>query len=178
MDLPPVAPASETGFGFTPVAEEAAAAETAPRAGEAKFTAASMWTDEEARFAAIDIEATPLEEPAAASEAPAEAIHSPSRDEAASAYTTQPNRPVAAPMPIEAAEPMAGPGPEEPASAPPQAAPGAPMVELSPTLIDEIVRRVVAQISESVVREIAWEVVPDCVERVIKEVTAQEASKR
>ena len=42
---------------------------------------------------------------------------------------------------------------------------------------DEIVRRVVAQISESVVREIAWEVVPDCVERVIKEMTAQEVSK-
>src|SRR5262249_2112625 len=49
---------------------------------------------------------------------------------------------------------------------------------MSPAVIDEIVRRVVAQLSESVVREIAWEVVPDCVERVIKEMTAREVSQR
>ena len=51
-------------------------------------------------------------------------------------------------------------------------------VEISPALIDEIVRRVVTQMSDSVVREIAWEVVPDCVERVIKDMTRQEMSKR
>ena len=51
-------------------------------------------------------------------------------------------------------------------------------VAISPALIDEIVRRVVAQMSDSVVRDIAWEVVPDCVERVIKDMTRQEMSKR
>jgi histone H3/H4 len=58
-----------------------------------------------------------------------------------------------------------------------QAPSAAARAELSPALVDEIVRRVVAQMSESVVREIAWEVVPDCVERVIKEMTAQEVAK-
>lgn len=45
-------------------------------------------------------------------------------------------------------------------------------------MIDEIVRRVVAQLSESVVREIAWEVVPDCVERVVSNLTREDLSKR
>jgi len=51
-------------------------------------------------------------------------------------------------------------------------------IELSPALIDDIVRRVIAQMSDAAVREIAWEVVPDCVERVIKEMTKQELPKR
>jgi CheY-like chemotaxis protein len=186
MDIPPVEEAAirETGFGFTPVIEEAEAAETLSRTTEAKFTTSSMWTNEEARFAAIDIEATPVEElaEATASEAPAEPAESFVFDEGASAYTTQPNRLVEAAAPVEAVEPMAAQVAEEPAAiAPPAQAAPAPVaasaVELSPALIDEIVRRVVAQISESVVREIAWEVVPDCVERVIKEMTAQEVSK-
>ncbi|MEN3331422.1 MAG: hypothetical protein V7641_787 [Blastocatellia bacterium] len=176
MDIPPFEEAaiSETGFGFTPIIEEAETVEPLPRASEAKFTTSSMWTNEEARFAAIDIEATPVEEAAeaATSAAPAEPAESFVFDEEASAYITQPNRPV------EVAAPVAE---EPPASAPPAPAAHAPVaasaVELSPALIDEIVRRVVAQISESVVREIAWEVVPDCVERVIKGMTAQEVSK-
>ncbi|HWO01592.1 MAG TPA: response regulator [Blastocatellia bacterium] len=53
-----------------------------------------------------------------------------------------------------------------------------PPVELSPTLIDEIVRRVVSQIGDSVVREIAWEVVPDCVERIIGQQTREALAKR
>jgi hypothetical protein len=65
---------------------------------------------------------------------------------------------------------------EEPQAHTPSAAPDT--VEISPALIDEIVRRVVAQMSDSVVREIAWDVVPDCVERVIKDMTRQELSKR
>ena len=184
MDIPPVEEAAlrETGFGFTPVVEEAEAVESLPRTTEAKFTTSSMWTNEEARFAAIDIEATPVEEPAeaAASAAPAEPAESFVFDEGASAYTTQPNQPVEVAAPVEAVEPMAAPVAEEPAAIAPtaQEAPvAASAVELTPALIDEIVRRDVAQISESVVREIAWEIVPDCVERVIKEMTAQEVSK-
>ncbi len=45
--------------------------------------------------------------------------------------------------------------------------------DMSQEMIDEIVRRVVAQLSESVVREIAWEVVPDCVERVVNNLTRE-----
>ncbi|MEW6128820.1 MAG: response regulator [Acidobacteriota bacterium] len=44
---------------------------------------------------------------------------------------------------------------------------------MSQELIDEIVRRVVAQLSDRVVREIAWEVVPDCVERVVSNLTKE-----
>ena len=51
-------------------------------------------------------------------------------------------------------------------------------VELSPMVIDEIVRRVVAQIGDSVVREIAWEIVPDCVERIIEQQTREALTKR
>jgi hypothetical protein len=51
-------------------------------------------------------------------------------------------------------------------------------IELSPIVIDEIVRRVVAQIGDSVVREIAWEIVPDCVERIIEQQTRDALAKR
>jgi CheY-like chemotaxis protein len=51
-------------------------------------------------------------------------------------------------------------------------------VELSPMAIDEIVRRVVAQIGDSIVREIAWEIVPDCVERIIEQQTRAALAKR
>lgn len=51
-------------------------------------------------------------------------------------------------------------------------------IELSPMVIDEIVRRVVAQIGDSVVREIAWEIVPDCVERIIEQQTRDALAKR
>lgn len=50
--------------------------------------------------------------------------------------------------------------------------------ELSTAAIEEIVRRVIAQMSESVVREVAWEVVPDCVERVINQLTRESVSRR
>jgi CheY-like chemotaxis protein len=45
--------------------------------------------------------------------------------------------------------------------------------DMSQEMIDEIVRRVVAQLSDRVVREIAWEVVPDCVERVVNNLTRE-----
>jgi CheY-like chemotaxis protein len=163
----------DPGFGFAPVVEKAESFEGLPPASDAHFTTASMWTNEEARFAAIDIEATPVEEPAevpaeAKSEAPAESFKP---TEGASVYTTQPEWPAATAAPV--AEEATAATPNAPA-----ASAAAPAVELSPALMDEIVRRVVAQLSESVVREIAWEVVPDCVERVIKDMTAQEVAKR
>jgi hypothetical protein len=52
------------------------------------------------------------------------------------------------------------------------------VVEIPEALVEEIVRRVVAQLSDSVVREIAWEVVPDCVERIVRDMTRGEMSKR
>jgi CheY-like chemotaxis protein len=41
--------------------------------------------------------------------------------------------------------------------------------EISQEAIDEIVRRVVSQISDRVVREIAWEIIPDYIERTVKD---------
>jgi CheY-like chemotaxis protein len=49
---------------------------------------------------------------------------------------------------------------------------------LSPEVLDELVRRVVAQMSEQVVREIAWEVVPDMAERLIKRRLEEEERTR
>jgi hypothetical protein len=74
---------------------------------------------------------------------------------------------------------------EEPAHRDDNATTAAPAVafdnrpaELSTAAIEEIVRRVIAQMSESVVREVAWEVVPDCVERVINQLTRESMSRR
>jgi CheY-like chemotaxis protein len=50
--------------------------------------------------------------------------------------------------------------------------------DLPAPVMDEIVRRVVAQISDSVIREIAWEVVPDIVERVIDRVARESALRK
>ncbi|HEV2799065.1 MAG TPA: response regulator [Pyrinomonadaceae bacterium] len=49
------------------------------------------------------------------------------------------------------------------------ASPATAAAALSPEMLDEVVRRVVAQMSEQVVREIAWEVVPELAERLIKQ---------
>jgi CheY-like chemotaxis protein len=48
---------------------------------------------------------------------------------------------------------------------------------MSPEMLDEVVRRVVAQMSERVVREIAWEVVPDLAERLIRQRLEEERSR-
>jgi CheY-like chemotaxis protein len=48
---------------------------------------------------------------------------------------------------------------------------------LSPEMMDELVRRVVAQMSEKVVREVAWEVVPDLAERLIKQRLEEEKTR-
>jgi CheY-like chemotaxis protein len=49
---------------------------------------------------------------------------------------------------------------------------------VSPAAIEEIVRQVMAQVSDSIIREVAWEVVPDCVERVIERLARETLSKR
>jgi hypothetical protein len=48
---------------------------------------------------------------------------------------------------------------------------------LSPEMLDEVVRRVVAHMSEQVVREIAWEVVPDLAERLIRQRLEEERTR-
>src|SRR5262249_42293322 len=72
--------------------------------------------------------------------------------------------------------------PDETPAAPTEAktneAPAAPSLEASPAVIDEIVRRVVAQLSDTVVREIAWEVVPECVERVVANLTKEKVAEK
>lgn len=141
---------------------------------DTEFAVYSTWQSEETTFAPIDIEATSVEESAVA-EVKDEVIEAergfefaPATGEAA--QTSE--EPVQSAAPVSEAEQE--PSPVE-TLAPETAGQTA---DISPALIDEIVRRVVARMSDSVVREIAWEVVPDCVERVIKGMTRQELSKR
>jgi hypothetical protein len=146
---------------------------------EGSFTSSAMWTEEETRFTPIDIEAAAVEEPEpvqAEEPMPVEQVAvEPPVEQLETGFAFSAPEPV-----VEPVEPKAAPVEEQlPASSaavePGQqaAAPGVP-----PTMIDEIVRRVVAELSESVVREIAWEVVPDCVERVVSKVTREEVEKR
>jgi len=123
------------------------------------FTAAHTWTDEETRFTPIDIEAVSVED---------------SSDGA--------GHPELAPETgFAVASVLAG---ESPATVDNSVtdgaaeAQGAAASDLSAAAIDQIVRRVLSQLSESVVREVAWEVVPDCVERVIEQLTRESLSKR
>jgi len=123
---------------------------------EATFATSTMWTEEEARFTPIDIEAAEVEA------ASAEEV---SAAETGFAFSSLPDGPPASsetPVPSAAQEQSI----ESPAT------------DLSAAAIEAIVRRVVAEISESVVREVAWEVVPDCVERVIDQLTRESLSKR
>ena len=83
--------------------------------------------------------------------------------------------------PVEAVEePSVPEAVQEVASAEPVAAAPAPssVPVGSEEMINEIVRRVTAEISDKVIREIAWEVVPDCVERVIDRLTRESLAKR
>jgi hypothetical protein len=160
--------AEAAGFDASP---DSAAVEDQADSGAAGFTNYSMWSEEETRFAPIDIEATPIDEQPPSQRA----------SEAAATETGFDFAPVAAEQQIqtETASSQTEPEAAEPAAAAqPDMDSAGQAVELSPALIDEIVRRVVAQMSDAAVREIAWEVVPDCVERVIKDVTKQELQKR
>jgi CheY-like chemotaxis protein len=68
---------------------------------------------------------------------------------------------------VEASSRVASPGANQASSA----------SSLSPEVMDELVRRVVAHISEQVVREIAWEVVPDLAERLIRQRLEEEQTR-
>lgn len=120
---------------------------------ETGSTAARMWTEEEARFTPIDIEAVGVDE------VPEKEMSAP---ETGFAFLSVP-----AEEPVASAQTPVASGPNKPAT-----------LDLSAATIEDIIRRVVAEMSESIVREVAWEVVPDCVERVIQELTRESLSKR
>ena len=124
------------------------------------FTAGHTWADEETHFSPIDIEAVAVED---------------SSDSVGHAELAPETGFVVAPFLGEESPAMAehsvADGAEEAQSA-------AAASDLSAAAIDQIVRRVLSQLSESVVREVAWEVVPDCVERVIEQLTRESLSKR
>lgn len=124
------------------------------------FTAGHMWADEETHFTPIDIEAVAVED---------------SSDTEGDSELAPETGFVVAPFLAEESPAMVensvADGPEEAQSA-------AAASDLSAAAIDQIVRRVLSQLSESVVREVAWEVVPDCVERVIEQLTRESLSKR
>lgn len=114
---------------------------------EASFTSSPRWTEEEAQFAAIDIEAVSVDE-----------------------HAVEPDSHVSGQAPLEVEAPVTS-SAKEPSN-------GAPATsELSTATMEEIVRRVIAEMSDSVVREVAWEVVPDCVERVVDQLTRESLSK-
>jgi CheY-like chemotaxis protein len=140
----------EAGFEF---AENTSEQPTVEQYGS--FTSAAMWSTQQS-----PVESLPAQEPP---EIEADtgfdfASHSTPTSESFEASVSEPV--YAAPQPEKASEQEMQ------------------VVEIPQTLIDEIVRRVVAQLSETVVREIAWEVVPDCVERIVKEMTRADMSKR
>lgn len=129
---------------------------------EAIFETATMWPEEELRFTPIDSDALAGEEP----EAPADRVEA--AETGFSFSSIAPER-SAESVDVRSANATL---------AVPSNGGATYEAELSPASIDEIVRRVVAEMSESVVREVAWEVVPDCVERVIGQLTRESLSKR
>lgn len=146
---------------FQPAASEATA-ETG-----AGFTSSAMWTEEESRFAPIDIEAVPVDEAGAERAVRPHPLEHETGFEFSQIITEEP---AASPEYAPAAEVES-----EPAAAP---QPAPQVVDLSQSAIDEIVKRVVAELSDRVVREIAWEVVPDLVERVVEKLARESLSKR
>ena len=124
---------------------------------EASFATPTMWTEEETRFTPIDIEAVSVEETSA------EDVGQVETGFAFSSFQDE--------EPTASSHDSVASGAEDLSTEPPAAA-------LSSAAIEEIVRRVVTEMSESVVREVAWEVVPDCVERVIEQLTRESLSKR
>jgi hypothetical protein len=150
-----------------------------------EFVTSAMWSEQEARFAPIDIEATPVDEPGrAASYTERDGLETgfevaPATEQGPPVVnSTVADAPAADASTANATVADATVADVSPEAESRLAEPAAETAELSQSLIDEIVRRVVAQMSESIVREVAWEVVPDVVERVIKEMTREEVSKR
>jgi len=130
-----------------------------------------MWSSEVPQFAAIDIEAVTVEEAQASGEY-VEALDAGTGFAFASVGDALAEEVIAPPPP-----PSPQPVTENIAAAADSHEAGGEMT-FPPGVIDEIVRRVVAQIGDAVVREIAWEVVPDCVERVVEKLTHEAATKR
>jgi hypothetical protein len=169
------------------------------------FRASEMWTHAEAQFSPIDIEAVPITEEAAGPEpvvsradessevrpfvepdivafeaaetsfefsgpAPEDVLPEIGFDIVqASAGARIPQAETGEPVLDLEARPHE---PEQEATVPENGLPA----NLSRSAVDEIVRRVLQEMSDSVVREIAWEVVPDCVERVV-EATVQRLAR-
>ncbi len=148
---PPTAEAIEPGIA-TPTDEPAVAEEAALPAADTP----------DAMAPSLDVAAASLEAP----EAP------PAGDDSGE---VQPEPPVeAAPAMAPTAAPVAEP---TPAMSPAQTVDWSTFT-LPPAVVDEIVRRVVAEISDHVVREIAWEVVPDLAELLIKKHLANGNGRR
>ena len=157
--------------GFEAINNDAVSFETASPEREPApvegFTSSVMWTEEESRFAPIDIEAVPVDEAGAHAAGQPQAVEQETGFEFSQIITdgegASPDYPTAT----------------EPESEPPvQDRNESPVVVLQQSAIDEIVRRVVAELSDRVVREIAWEVVPDMVERVVEKLARESLSKR
>jgi hypothetical protein len=170
-------------YGFGQAGQEAATpepstAEPVP-VTDAEFTSSAMWTEEESRFAPIDIEAVPVDEAEAQRTTQPHPIEQETgfefsqivteEDAAATEYappseggSEQPS----VPEPLTTSEPLA------------ESQPAPQVFDLSQAAIDEIVKRVVAELSDRVVREIAWEVVPDLVERVVEKLARESISRR
>jgi CheY-like chemotaxis protein len=174
----PAEPLTSTVADEPRPAEHFAGAQADQSAVEGHFTSSAMWTEEETRFTPIDIEAAAVEEPVEMPEPPAPLEQ---------VAVEPPVEPLETGFAFSAPEPVVEPAETKPAPVEEQVPAASAAVEpeqqavspgVPPTMIDEIVRRVVAELSESVVREIAWEVVPDCVERVVSKVTREEVEKR
>lgn len=167
--------AAESGFeahSYETQTFQPEAAEPAAETG-AEFTSSAMWTEEESRFAPIDIEAVPVDEAEAGRASQPHPVEQETGFEFSQIITEEP---AAGPDYQPASEVESKPAEaSEPAEA---SQPASQVVDLSQSAIDEIVKRVVAELSDRVVREIAWEVVPDLVERVVEKLARESLSKR
>jgi len=164
------APLEESGFSATPPAE-----------AEAVEPGIAMPTDEPAVAEEAALPAAPsdtltdtMDSSPAVAAAPIEVSEEAPPAEAYSGEV-QPEPPVeAAPAMVPITAPAAEPTPVMP---PVQTVDWSTFT-LPPAVVDEIVRRVVAEISDHVVREIAWEVVPDLAELLIKKHLANNNGRR
>ncbi len=144
--------------------------ETAPPATDEAAPEASALP----AFVPTPLEAAPLQESAFSATPPAEDAPEAPPAEAHSGEV-QPEASVeAVPATALLAAPVAEPTPV----LPPAQTMDWSTFTLPPAVMDEIVRRVVAEISDHVVREIAWEVVPDLAELLIKKHLANNNGRR
>ncbi len=175
VDAPPSEAETISGEATTEAAESVAATaeSVAPDSGFALVTDDAPAAEAVSELA---VQAAEPSEPAAESPVAASEMWSiglptetPSADYAPAALGEETAASSEAAAPVAAASPEAAPAGPTPTAAP---------LEASQEVIDEIVRRVVAQLSDTVVREIAWEVVPECVERVVTNLTKEKMGQR